>query len=132
MSRFDATTRDERAALIEAGIRAHRERLSEFCTFEADESTTDDGANLGIPWVQCAGDETSFDSTEEELDRVKSLLESYPRYQIAELHRPEDADGVHVIVDTPGELHRRAQFVDDLFIHVFERPESYRLWASAI
>ena len=131
MSRFDATTRAERQALITDGIRAHRERSSGFCTFEADEGAAD-AVELGRPWVQCAGDETSFDCTESELDRTKSLLESYSRYQVAELHRPEDAEGVHAVVDTPGDLERRSAFVDDVFTEVFERPESYRLWVSAI
>ncbi|ELZ08624.1 hypothetical protein C479_14833 [Halovivax asiaticus JCM 14624] len=132
MSRFDATARDERRALIEDGIRAHQERSSGFCTFEADESTTDDVSNLGIPWVQCTGDETSFDSTEAELDRAKTLLESYPRYQIAELLRPEEAGGVHVVIETPGELDRRTRFVDELFTDVFGLPASYRLWVSSV
>lgn len=132
MSRFHASTPSERRSLIEAAIEAHRERSSAFCTFEPDESDVPDADELGVPWVQCSGDRSTFDCTESELDRAKALLEAFDHYRIEEIRRPDEAEGVHVAVSTPGDLGRRGAFVDDLFMDVFELPEEYRLWAVAV
>ncbi|AGN00408.1 hypothetical protein L593_02285 [Salinarchaeum sp. Harcht-Bsk1] len=59
MTRFDASTPDDRRALVADAIRAHRERGSVFCTLEAgspppDHATTDDAAIDGDDAVQDA------------------------------------------------------------------------------
>lgn len=132
MSRFHASTPNDRRSLIDAAIEAHRERSSAFCTFESDEGDVPDAEDLGVPWVQCSGERSAFDCTESELDRAKTLLESYGGYRVQEIHRPEEAAGVHVVVTTPGDSARRAQFVDELFTDVFELSPDYRLWAVAV
>lgn len=132
MTRFDAASPTDREALVEAAIEAHRERSSGFCTLEPDRADVPDVDELGVPWVQCSGDRATFDCTEGELDRAKTLLEAYSQYRIDEIRRPDDAAGVHVVVSTPGDRARRAQFVDELFTDVFELPRAYRLWVAAV
>lgn len=132
MSRFDATTPTDRRDLIQAAIEAHRERSSAFCTFEPETADVPDADELGVPWVQCSGDRTTFDCTDRELDRAKSLLDAYDHYRIDEIRRPEDAEGVHVLVSAPGDPALRARFVDDVFTDVFELARDYRLWACGV
>lgn len=132
VSRFDASTPSDRRSLMEAAIEAHRERSSAFCTFEPDEGDVPDADDLGVPWVQCSGDRCTFDCTESELDRAKALLEDYSGYRIEAISRPEEAEGAHVAVSAPGDLGRRAAFVDDLFTDVFELSGEFRLWVVAV
>ena len=128
MSRFDAATTADRQALYADAIVAHRERSSPFCTIEADAESVQDESELGIPWVQFADGTCNVDCTEEELDRLKSLLEEFPACRIGELTRPEDAEGINVRVNATADANRIAQLIDAIFVRVYELSETYRGW----
>ena len=128
MSRFDAATAADRQVLFADAIAAHRERSSPFCTIEADPESLPEESELGIPWVQFGDGIVNLDCTEEELDRLKSLLQDFPACTVDELTRPDDADGVNVRVSATVDPHRVAQLVDAIFVRVYELPESYRGW----
>lgn len=132
MSRFEASNPSKRRELISAAVAAHRERSSRFCTFEPDRADVTDGDDLGVPWVQCSGERISFDCTADELERSKGLLDAYQRYSVEEIVRPDDAAGNNVTVSTTEDRARIAEFVDDLFVEVFELPTEYRLWVAAV
>ena len=88
--------------------------------------------SLGAPWIQFANGVVNLDCTEAELDRLKALLESFPSFQIEELVRPEEAEGVNVNVSAYADEERVAEFVDRTFREVYGQPADYRLWATAI
>lgn len=127
MTRFDAATEEPRRELFADAIRAHEERESAFLTVETE--TQDEGRS---PWLQFAGGLVNVDCTDEELDRVKELLNDYPAFRIEELESPEDADGTNVRIAARADPERVAGFVDRLFTDVYERPADYRAWVAAV
>lgn len=131
MTRFDAADPDSRRELFVATITAHRERGSEFLTLEPDTDppATDDEL---IPWLQFGGTTLAMDCTDEELDRLKTLLDSYPDFTIADLERPEEAEGTHVQLSSQSDTDRLAAFFDSVFQRVYGYPEEYRVWAVSI
>ncbi len=132
MTRFDADTPEERRALAEDAIEAHRERESPFLTLEAEQpaETTDEDAVA--PWIQLAEDTLNLDCTDTELDRLKSLLDEYPSFTVDELVRPEEAEGTNARILARTDDERIAQFVEDAFRQVYEQDEEYRLWAAGV
>lgn len=129
MNRFTADASKERQLLFGDAIAAHRERDSAFTTIEADADLDEE---QGPPWVQFADGIVNLDCTEAELDRLKELLSSFPAFKINELHRPEDAEGVNVRVSALADGKRIAEFVDRTFRAVYELPEDYRAWVTAV
>lgn len=127
MTRFDAATEETRRELFADAIRAHEERESAFLTVETE--TQDEGRS---PWLQFAEGILNVDCTDDELDRVKELLNDYPAFRIDELESPEDADGTNVHIAARADPERVAEFVDRLFIAVYEQPADYRAWVAAI
>jgi len=128
MSRFAASTADERRALIVDAIAAHRDRTSAFCTLEiepVDQETPP-------PWIQYADGVLNLDCTDDELDRLKDVLERFPAMTIDELTRPENAEGTNVRVAARADDDRVAEAVDTIVREVYERPPDYRLWATEI
>ena len=95
---------------------------------EADPESLPEETELGIPWVQFGDGVVNLDCTEEELDRLNSLLEEFPACTVNELTRPEDAEGVNVRVSATVDANRVAQLVDAIFVRVYELPETYRGW----
>jgi len=131
MTRFDAETAEERRALAEDAIAAHRERTSPFLTLEA-ELSENAGEDAVPPWIQLAEDTLNLDCTDAELDRLKSLLDSYRAFSVDELVRPEEAEGTNARVLARTDDERIAQFVEDVFREVYEREGDYRLWAIEV
>ncbi|MCL9814128.1 hypothetical protein [Natranaeroarchaeum aerophilus] len=131
MTRFDAETAEERRALVEDAIVAHRERTSPFLTLEAElpESAGEDAVP---PWIQLSEDTLNLDCTDAELDRLKSLLDEYRSFSVDELVRPEEAEGTNARVLARTDDERIAQFVEDVFRQVYDRGEDYRLWAAEV
>lgn len=128
MTRFDAATPIERAQLYAAAVMAHREREgSPFLTFEADHGERDEWP-LGVPWVQVTVNVVSLDCTDEELERVKTLVNDYPSFRIEDLTSPEDAEGTNVRISARADANRIAGFVDEVFQEVYDLPEDYRGW----
>jgi len=84
MTRFDATAADARQALFAATVAAHRERGSEFCTLEPDETPPGSDDEL-VPWIQFGGTTVALDCTDSELERLKALLGEYPDFRIDDL-----------------------------------------------
>lgn len=136
MTRFDAAEPAERRKLYVDAVTAHRERNSAFCTLEVDESAleADDesATDLGTPWIQFGDDTINLDCTDAELESVKSLLEEFPAFKIDDLHRPEEAEGVNVRISAKADPNRIAQFLDDVFLEVYELPSTVRVWAVEV
>jgi hypothetical protein len=127
MTRFDAATEEIRRELFADAIRAHEERESAFLTIEA--AATDEERP---PWVQFADGLVNLDCTDDELSRVKTLLNDYPDFRIDELERPEDAEGTNVRVAARTDPKRVAEFIERVFIEVYEQSEDYQAWVTAV
>lgn len=130
MTRFSASSPKERQLLFGDAIAAHRERDSDFLTVEADADATDE--EHGPPWVQFADGTINLDCTDEELDRLKDLLNEFPAFKIDDLQRPEDAEGTNVRVTALADQKRIAEFVDRLFRDVYGQAEGYTAWVTAV
>jgi len=131
MTRFDATEVEARQELFAATVTAHRERGSEFCTIEPDETPPDSDDDL-VPWIQFGGTTVAMDCTDAELDRLKELLDEYPDLRIDDLQRPEEAEGTHVRITAHADEGRLADFFDRVFQDAFGYPEDYRAWAVSV
>lgn len=158
MTRFDADAPEERQKLFAEGIAAHRERGSPFVTFEAH---ADVSASAGIgdaesvdaeddeaeaenadaeegdpeeapPWIQFGDGVLNLDCTDDELDDLKSLLGDFPAFKIDEIIRPEEAEGVNVRVSALADPNRVAQCVERVFREVYDQPEQYWVWVTAV
>jgi hypothetical protein len=138
MTRFDAADPTERRKLFADAVTAHRERGSAFLTLEAEPAdgelgnAADDDDPTPPPWVQFADETVNLDCTDDELSRLKSLLNDYPEFRIGELERPEEAEGTNVRVTARADANRLADFVDRVFVTVYERPDDYRVWAVQV
>ncbi|QLK27118.1 hypothetical protein HYG81_05785 [Natrinema zhouii] len=154
MTRFDAAEPAERRKLYVDAIAAHRERGSAFLTLEADdaipEAETDAGdeaktaletegesddasaAELGVPWVQFGDGTVNLDCTDAELETLKTVLGEFPAFKIDELLRPEEAAGVNARISAKADSNRIAQFVDDVFLEVYDLPSEFRVWAVEV
>lgn len=131
MSRFDAADPTERRSLFVDAITAHRDRGSQFLTIEVDESaleTDSETAELGAPWLQFADGVVNLDCTDDELDRLKSVLSEFPAFRIDEVTRPENAEGVNVRVSAKADANRIAQFLDATIQAVYDLPEDSTVW----
>ncbi|SEH52116.1 MULTISPECIES: hypothetical protein [Halopenitus] len=133
MTRFDAAEETERHALFADAVSAHRARSSPVATLDvdADSDTTTTEDDLP-PWIQVAGTEVVLDVTDDELDRLKTLLDDYPEFRIDELHSPEDAEGTNAVITARSDANRIADFIERTFRTVFELDDDYRVWASEI
>ena len=149
MTRFDATDPTERRKLFADAVTAHRERGSPFLTVEAeltddeqaradeladDEDDADaetDGSDETppqVPWIQFADQTVNLDCTDDELDRLKSLLSEFPEFRIDQLESPEETEGTNVRITARADANRLAGFVERVFLTVYERPDGYRAW----
>ncbi|SER93340.1 hypothetical protein [Natrinema salaciae] len=97
-----------------------------------DRSAAESPADLGVPWVQFGDGTINLDCTDAELDAVKSVLGAFPAFKIDELHRPDDAAGVNVRISAKADANRIAQFVDELFLEVYDLPSSVRVWVVEV
>lgn len=156
MTRFDADDAAERRKLFADAIRAHRTRNSPFLTVEVDTRTpdpTDAGSDAdddilsgtvedmdsneeipAPPWIQYAHADSvlNLDCTDSELARLKDLVTEYPSFRIDDLTRPPDADRTNARVSTRVDPKRIADFLDDAFQRVYERPADYRAWVVQV
>ena len=133
MTRFDANDPSERQLLFADAIRAHRARESPYLSIEteADGENDEDGEHAEpTPWIQFGNGVVNLDCTDDELDRLKGLLSSFPAFSIEELTRPEDAEGTNVRITALADESRIAQFLEDVFRTVYELPEEYRAWIA--
>jgi hypothetical protein len=141
MTRFDATTADARQELFVDAIRAYTERDSAFLTIETAGEAEDEeeaanegaeGSSESAPWVQYANGMLNLDCTDDELDRLKSLFDEFPSFTIDELATPEETDGTNVRVTARADDERVGEFVDRVFREVYDRPDEYRAWVTAV
>lgn len=147
MSRFSADTPKERRKLVVDAIIAHRERGSPFCTLmvgqdSQTETEIEDGEPEGEngdgepaeapPWIQFGDQTLNLDCTDEELDRLKTLLREFPAFKIEQLHSPEEAEGTNVRISAKADVNRIAQFVDQMLQEVYECSESTTIWAAEV
>ena len=149
MTRFDAADPTERRKLFADAVTAHRERGSPFLTVEAEltddeqaraDELADDKANADaetdesaetppqVPWIQFADQTVNLDCTDDELDRLKSLLSEFPEFRIDQLESPEESEGTNVRITARADANRLAGFVERVFLTVYERPDGYRAW----
>ncbi len=124
MTRFRAADEADRRDLFSDAIDAHRARESPFCTIEA-------GGEEPI-WIQVKEDTLNLDCTDEELDRLESLLNEFSAFSIEELTRPENAAGANVRIQTFADAERIAGFVERCFRAVYDQPAEYLAWATEI
>ncbi|ELZ82492.1 hypothetical protein C453_15443 [Haloferax elongans ATCC BAA-1513] len=132
MTRFEADTSRERRKLFADAVVAHRNRGSAFLTIEADRDPDLDGEDAPGPWVQFSDKTFNMDVTDEELDRLKDLLSSFPEFRIDQLESPEEAEGTNVRITARSDANRLAGFADEVFQAVYGRAEDYRAWVVAI
>ena len=153
MTRFDAETPTERRTLFADAVTAHRTRGSAFLTIEAappespafdpdgdggrqraaDPSSDDEDDEEQVqPWLQFAEKTFNLDTTDEELDRLKALVDEFPEFRIDELESPDTAEGTNARVTARSDANRLADFADRVFREVYEREESYRAWVVAV
>ncbi|WP_135823890.1 hypothetical protein [Halorussus ruber] len=157
MTRFDAATPEERQKLFAEGIAAHRERASAFVTFEADaDASALDGEDASEereieseegetadeeesadpqqapPWVQFGDGTLNLDCTDAELDDLKALLGDFPAFKIDDIIRPDEAEGINVRVSALADANRVSQCVERVFREVYDQPEGYRVWVTAV
>ncbi len=151
MSRFSAETPKERQKLVADAITAHRNRGSAFCTLQV-ESASERGEESGEmddesrergdeddealaempPWIQFGDSTLNLDCTDEELDRLKTLVGEFPAFKIEQLHSPEEAEGTNVRISAKADVNRIGQFVDQVLQKVYECPESTPIWAVEV
>lgn len=131
MTRFDASTPDDRRQLIVEAITAHRDRASPYVTFEADQSDHDEQSP---PWVQyrLADGLVNVDCTDPELDRMKTVLDRYPEFRIIARQQPEHAEGTNVRIEGYTDEDRLARFIDQIFRSVYGYDDEYRLWVAEL
>jgi hypothetical protein len=132
MTRFEADDARDRRKLFADAILAHRERASAFVTVEVDRDPDLDGEDAPPPWIQFSEKTFNMDVTEEELDRLKSMLDDYPEFRIDQMESPEEAEGTNVRVSARSDANRLAGFVDDAFQRVYGRDDDYRAWVTAV
>lgn len=151
MTRFDADTPTDRRKLIADAISAHRNRGSAFVTLEAepitgergteatDSTDSTDGETVdgddepeSPPWIQFAEKTFNVDVTDEELDRLKTLVGEFPEFRIDQLESPESAEGTNVRISARSDANRLADFTDRVFCEVYGRETDYRLWAVGV
>ena len=142
MTRFDAATADARRELFADAIRAHDERGSAFLTVETEavevSATAENSEEVAgdepadAPWVQFADGVLNLDCTDDELSRLKSLLDEYAEFRIDELTRPEETEGTNVRISARTDPERVAEFVGRIFREVYEYPKDYRAWVVAV
>ncbi|PGF16790.1 hypothetical protein CP556_12125 [Natrinema sp. CBA1119] len=154
MTRFDATEPAERRKLYVDAIVAHRDRESTFLTFEADDAVleadadgtdetettpgSEDGvddappAELSVPWIQFGDGTVNLDCTDAELETLKTVIGEFSAFKIDELIRPEEAEGVNARISAKADPNRIAQFVDEVFLEVYDLPAGFRVWVAEV
>ena len=140
MTRFDAADPGERRRLFAEAVAAHRTRGSAFLTIEAElteaerEARDGDGGDAEPvpPWVQFADKTFNLDCTDDELDRLESLIGEFPEFRIDGMESPEEAEGTNVRITARSDANRLAQFVERTFREVYGREEGYRAWVTRI
>ncbi len=132
MTRFDAATETERLQLFADAAAAHRARSSEVMTVDVDpDSDVTDGGEVP-PWIQLAGTELILDCTDDELERLKKLLEAFPEFRIDELVSPAEAEGTNAVVTARSDANRVAGFIERAFREVYALDNEYRAWVTAV
>ena len=131
MTRFDASTAEDRRQLFAEAITAHRKRGSEFITVEPDALPPNTEEEL-VPWIQVAGTTIGLDCTDAELDRIKGFLDSYPDFRTETVDSPEEAEGTHVQITARSDANRLAMFIDETFQEVYGYDDEYKAWIVAI
>lgn len=127
MTRFDADTDTERRQLFAEAITAHRKRDSEFLTIEPDALPPESTEEL-LPWIQFNDTTVSMDCTDDELDRLKEVLDSYPEFRAESLTSPEEAEGTHAQITARSDANRLAMFIDEAFQTVYGYASTYKAW----
>jgi len=131
MTRFDADTASDRRQLFAEAITAHRVRGSEFITAEPDALPPESDDEL-LAWIQVAGTTIGLDCTDAELERLKTLLDSYPDFRTERIESPEEAEGTHARITARSDANRLAMFIDEAFQTVYGYDEAYKVWIVAI
>lgn len=132
MTRFDAATETERLKLFADAATAHRNRSSDVMTIDIDpDSDVTDGGEIP-PWIQLAGTELVMDCTDEELERLKTLLGEFPEFRIDDLVSPDEAEGTNAVVSARSDANRVAGFIERAFRDVYELEPEYRAWVTQI
>ena len=101
-------------------------------TVDVDPDSDGTGGGEIPPWIQLAGTELLMDCTDDELDRLKSLLGALPEFRIDELVAPESAEGTHVVVTARSDANRVAGFIERAFREVYALEADYKSWVTAV
>lgn len=148
MTRFDADMPTDRRKLFADAITAHRNRGSAFLTVEAapiegelggpdhdidaEDDADDDEDREEPPWVQFSEKTFNVDLTDEELDRLKTLIGAFPEFRIEALESPESAEGTNARVSARSDANRLADFTDRVFCEVYGRDDDYQAWVVRV
>lgn len=130
MNRFRASTAEERRALFQAAIAAHRERDSAFLTLEA--APAEDRAGPP-PWIQYrVADETlNLDCTAAERESIQGVIADVGGARVDARESVEDG-GVNLRITVRGDDERLAAIIERLFVEGFDLDETVSVWAAAI
>ncbi|ERG97888.1 MAG: hypothetical protein J07HQX50_01919 [Haloquadratum sp. J07HQX50] len=132
MTRFTASTPDERYALFTDAFEAYQMRDSAYLTLQAVyDPAIDTESNTG-PWIQFGENMFNVDVTPKELDELKTVVSEYAEFQITDIDSPESADGSNVKIRAITDTHRLVQFTERLFLTAFARDEEYQAWVTEI
>lgn len=85
-----------------------------------------------VPWIQFADRTFNLDCTDDELERLKDLLDEFPEFRIDAMESPEEAEGTNVRISARSDANRLAAFIDRAFEEVYGAPEAYRAWVVAV
>ncbi len=129
MTRFAATEKADRHALITAALEAHEQRASAYVTLEADPQ-----GDVPRPWIQYRIDDQvlNLDCTEPELETLIELLSDYSEFTIVSQERPDHATGINVRVQAYADRDRLGAVIERIFREVYDCPTNYRLWAAEV
>ncbi|MDZ7850370.1 MAG: hypothetical protein U5K70_06015 [Halodesulfurarchaeum sp.] len=137
MNRFAGTTAEERAALIVAAIRAHRDRQSPYLTLEVDPESDpkrSGGATVGPPpWIQYReqDERLNLDCTADELDSMRAAIDQIGGVRVTEQESVEGG-GTNLRISVSGDDERVAHVMEQILVDGFGLPADHRLWAIEI
>jgi hypothetical protein len=70
--------------------------------------------------------------TDSELEQVHTLVSEFPEFRVDQLESPEDAEATNVRITARSDANRLAAFADRIFIEVYNCPDEYQAWVTAI
>lgn len=126
MTRFDAADPAERRALLAEAVQAHRDRASEVAVFEAEPA--DSGESIRVTYADRM---VTFECAEGARARLDDLLSDFPVFKVKQPDTRKAPEGT-VHLSALADPKHVADFVDEVFLSVYDLPPDYRLWVVRV